>query len=67
MVDEIDRASEQEEYLREVALQKHVATNNWPSADWCEDCGQPIPKARRDLVKGCVTCVDCQELRELHS
>lgn len=68
MSDVIDQASEHEEYLREVALQKRATTApKQESAQWCEDCGQTIPKARRELVKGCVTCVDCQELRELHS
>lgn len=27
----------------------------------CEDCGEPIPEARRQAVPGCTRCVRCQE------
>lgn len=27
----------------------------------CEDCGEPIPEARRLAVPGCTRCRDCQE------
>lgn len=30
----------------------------------CEDCGDLIPEPRRKALPGCMTCVDCQELRE---
>lgn len=26
----------------------------------CEECGDDIPKARQDAVKGCRLCFDCQ-------
>jgi RNA polymerase-binding transcription factor DksA len=26
----------------------------------CEECGDDIPKARQDAVKGCRLCVACQ-------
>lgn len=29
----------------------------------CEDCGDPIPQRRRELLAGVTTCVDCAELR----
>lgn len=67
MSDVIDRASEQEEYLRELALNKRVPLPTKPSQAFCEDCGMPIKKARCDAVQGCATCVDCQELRELQN
>ena len=28
----------------------------------CMDCGEPIPKARRDALPGVTRCVPCQEL-----
>lgn len=65
MADVIDRASEQEEYLRQAALQKRGNAYAKPSAEFCEDCGQYIPEVRRACLSGCMTCVDCQELREL--
>lgn len=33
----------------------------------CEECGNPIPEARRKLVAGCTTCVDCQTRLERKS
>ena len=30
----------------------------------CEECGDDIPKARQDAVKGCVLCVHCQAMME---
>lgn len=26
----------------------------------CEDCGEEIPKERREAAPGCTRCVDCQ-------
>ncbi|MBK6659279.1 MAG: DksA/TraR family C4-type zinc finger protein [Proteobacteria bacterium] len=31
---------------------------SWPD---CEDCGEPIPEARRQAVPGVRRCVACQE------
>lgn len=44
------------------AVRKNIRTG--PSLEECEDCGEPIPEARRLAISGCTTCVDCQELRE---
>lgn len=30
----------------------------------CEDCGEPIPEARRKAMPGCRRCIDCQTLHE---
>jgi len=30
----------------------------------CIECGDPIPEARRQVIKGCTMCVYCQELLE---
>lgn len=30
----------------------------------CQDCGDPIPEARRAAVPGCTRCVDCQGVFE---
>jgi phage/conjugal plasmid C-4 type zinc finger TraR family protein len=32
----------------------------------CEECGEPIPKARRRALPGARTCVACQSLRDKH-
>ena len=30
----------------------------------CEDCGKPIPEARRQAVPGVRRCITCQELHD---
>lgn len=32
-----------------------------PSAEFCEDCDEPIPEARRVAVPGVRLCVACQQ------
>ncbi len=34
------------------------------SAEECDDCGEPIPKKRRDALPGVRTCVACQSVRD---
>ena len=34
------------------------------SATECGDCGEPIPKRRRDALPGVRTCVPCQSARD---
>ncbi|HST44279.1 MAG TPA: DksA/TraR family C4-type zinc finger protein [Luteimonas sp.] len=35
-----------------------------PGLSHCEDCGVPIPQARRDAVPGVRLCIDCQQARD---
>ena len=35
-----------------------------PSAEECDDCGEPIPAARRKALPGVRTCVACQSERD---
>jgi phage/conjugal plasmid C-4 type zinc finger TraR family protein len=35
-----------------------------PSAEFCDDCGEPIPERRRAALAGVRTCVACQSLRD---
>lgn len=30
----------------------------------CLDCGKAIPQRRREVVKGCMYCIACQELHD---
>ncbi|WP_122847384.1 TraR/DksA family transcriptional regulator [Pseudomonas viridiflava] len=65
MADDIDRATEQAQYLLDVALFRRQRTPAYLiSAEFCDDCGVPIPELRRIASRGCETCVDCQSLRE---
>ena len=34
------------------------------SASECDDCGEPIPKRRREALPGVRTCVACQSERD---
>ena len=34
------------------------------SAEYCEDCGEPIPERRREALAGVQTCVQCQSARD---
>lgn len=36
------------------------------SAKHCDECGDPIPKARREALQGVRTCVACQSSRDKH-
>jgi len=64
MVDIVDQASEQAEYLLQLALHRRPRLSTSASAQFCEDCDEPIPLLRQQTIQGCVTCVSCQGLRE---
>ena len=47
------------------AVQKQLAEQRKrPSAEFCEECGEDIPQARRDLVPGVQFCIHCQARSE---
>ncbi|WP_308583434.1 TraR/DksA C4-type zinc finger protein [uncultured Pseudomonas sp.] len=64
MVDNVDTANDQAEYLLQVALNRRPRPTCAVSAQFCEDCDDPIPLLRQQAVQGCTTCASCQELRE---
>ncbi len=64
MYDQIDRANELAEKMREIALAKHRQKQTAYSLTHCEDCDEPIPEARRKHVIGCTRCIDCQQIYE---
>ncbi|WP_414159871.1 TraR/DksA C4-type zinc finger protein [Pseudomonas sp. BNK-45] len=65
MADVIDLANDQADYFLQVALDRRQRqTTTAASAEFCEDCDDPIPLLRQQMVPGCQTCVSCQELRE---
>jgi phage/conjugal plasmid C-4 type zinc finger TraR family protein len=44
-----------------------LARLNMPTGDSareCDDCGEPIPKRRREALHGVRTCVQCQSERD---
>jgi phage/conjugal plasmid C-4 type zinc finger TraR family protein len=70
MTDITDRAAEQEELDRAVAMsaQRNRAGLDGKtiadSATDCTDCGEQIPFLRRQAMPGCQFCIDCQAHRE---
>lgn len=65
MADIIDTAAEIEELQRNAALSTHRINRNAVSAEYCIECGDPIPEARRQAYPGCTMCVSCLEESEL--
>lgn len=65
MSDALDQAAQYEEQDRARALAAHRARQaTGDSATHCDDCGEPIPAARRQAVAGCRLCIDCAEYAE---
>jgi len=65
MADLCDAADGLIEQQLAIALDRHHAQRpTGAGALECEDCGDPIPALRRAALPRCVTCVDCQGLRE---
>ena len=60
---QIDQACEIEALHRAAALANHAAQAGNAaavSAWFCEECGEPIPEARRRAAPGCRCCITCQ-------
>lgn len=65
MTDQIDRANELAAQQLEISLAKQRAkTTACHSLLECEECGEPIPEKRREMVIGCTRCFDCQMAHE---
>lgn len=60
----IDQANELAQQRIDQAIQAHRINHNAVSAEYCEECGEDIPEARRIAVPGCQTCIECQHLTE---
>ena len=65
-MDEFDRAQELEALHLAASLAAQAAASRplGASLAQCDDCGDPIPEARRLAVPGCTRCMACQELAE---
>lgn len=70
MTDPIDRGCDREGELRADAIAEQRRRSGLEgktvadSAEFCEACGEPIPEARRRVLPGVKTCIDCQQLIE---
>jgi phage/conjugal plasmid C-4 type zinc finger TraR family protein len=50
--------------VKDAVLRARAETPRGESAEECDDCGEPIPKARRQALPGVRTCVACQSARD---
>jgi len=46
--------------VKDAVLRARAATPRGPSARYCDECGEAIPKARREALPGVRRCVACQ-------
>lgn len=66
MSDAIDKANDAAAvFLAESLAKQRAQLPAGPSLSQCEDCGGPIPEARRQAVPGCRLCVFCQTYEEI--
>ena len=60
IVDDADRAQQIEQKQIDEALARRQSESGC-SASVCDECGEPIPQARRNAIPGVRLCVRCQE------
>jgi DnaK suppressor protein len=66
-VDVFDRAQENDQLFRELALREHFAGRVKDQEERvmdCIDCGDEIAPARLKALPNAVRCLDCQEIKE---
>lgn len=63
--DELERLANISE--QQIAARIHAARISGTGPHYCIDCDEPIPQARREAIRGCERCTDCQTLAEHHN
>lgn len=48
----------------DAVLRARRALHQGISAEYCEECGEPIPQARRDALPGVRYCISCQQAHD---
>jgi len=64
MADEVDITQERMEKELETLLSAREHASTGQSYLYCIDCEEPIPEARRQAIKGCQRCIQCQTKQE---
>lgn len=65
MPDDFDRAQEiNDQFLDDALAEQQRRLPRGKSLTECEDCGEPIPEARRKAAPGCRRCIECQTILE---
>ncbi|MFT4191650.1 MAG: TraR/DksA C4-type zinc finger protein [Comamonas sp.] len=59
-----EMASAQEQRQRDVALAAIQARSQGRGRADCDDCGEPIPAARRKAAPHAIRCITCQSNHE---
>lgn len=60
--DELERLAEISD--QQIAARIHAARISGTGPHYCTDCDDPIPQARREAIRGCERCADCQTIHE---
>lgn len=60
--DELDRLADISEQQMNARI--HAARIAGTGPHYCIDCDDPIPQARREAMRGCERCADCQTIHE---
>lgn len=60
--DELERLAEISE--QQLAARIHAARISGTGPHHCIDCDDPIPQERREAIRGCERCTDCQTIHE---
>ncbi len=53
-----------EDTVKDAIAAARMRMPHGPSAEECDDCGESIPKKRREALPGVRTCVACQVERD---
>ncbi|POP46882.1 conjugal transfer protein TraR [Superficieibacter electus] len=61
----IDAANELVQQRIDMVVASHRINHNAVSATHCIQCGEKISDKRREAVKGCTMCHECQGIAEL--
>jgi phage/conjugal plasmid C-4 type zinc finger TraR family protein len=60
--DELERLADISE--QQLAARIHAARISGTGPHYCIDCDDPIPQERREAIRGCERCTDCQNIHE---
>ena len=63
--DELERLANISE--QQLAARIHAAHISGTGPHYCIDCENPIPQARREAIRGCERCADCQTIHEFQT
>nr|WP_227656732.1 TraR/DksA C4-type zinc finger protein [Aeromonas caviae] len=63
--DELERQAEISEL--QLAARIHAASIAGTGPHDCIDCDDPIPQERREAIRGCERCTDCQTIHEFQA